>query len=163
VTTVPFDPHCGRRPGAVHALADGERRAMLPRHFVTVLEMSALDHMRMGAAVQPFVDASISKTVNVPSEYPFADFEPLPRRVARRAEGTHGPPAEQGRRLGAGGARADLRGAGLRRTLAMRPSLDAGQGAGRRRRLKRRRARVQGLPSAPTVRERCIRRGRTRR
>ena len=77
VTTVPFDPHCSWQPGIVHALADGERRAMLPPHFVTALEMSALDHMRMSAAVQPFVDASISKTVNVPSDYPFADFENL--------------------------------------------------------------------------------------
>jgi len=77
VATVPFDPRCRWRPGTVHAMADGERRAMLPPQFVTALEMTALDHMRMSAAVQPFVDASISKTVNVPADYPFADFEQL--------------------------------------------------------------------------------------
>jgi ribonucleoside-diphosphate reductase alpha chain len=49
----------------------------LPPAFVTALDISALDHMRMLAAVQPFVDASISKTVNVPAEYPYADFQHL--------------------------------------------------------------------------------------
>ena len=39
--------------------------------------MSALDHMRMSAAVQPFVDTAISKTVNVPVDYPFDEFEDL--------------------------------------------------------------------------------------
>jgi ribonucleoside-diphosphate reductase alpha chain len=39
--------------------------------------MSALDHMRMNAAVQPFIDTAISKTVNVPADYPFAAFEDL--------------------------------------------------------------------------------------
>ena len=49
----------------------------LPESFVTALEISALDHMRMLEAVQPFVDSSISKTVNVPAEYPFEDFQSL--------------------------------------------------------------------------------------
>ena len=33
--------------------------------------------MRMQAAIQPFIDAAISKTVNVPEDYPFEDFESL--------------------------------------------------------------------------------------
>jgi ribonucleoside-diphosphate reductase alpha chain len=49
----------------------------LPPYFVTALDMHALDHMRMLAAVQPYVDTSISKTVNVPVDYPFDDFEDL--------------------------------------------------------------------------------------
>ena len=49
----------------------------LPLAFVTALEISALDHMRMLQAVQPFIDSSISKTVNVPAEYPFEDFKDL--------------------------------------------------------------------------------------
>jgi len=49
----------------------------LPESFVTALEISALDHMRMLQAVQPFIDSSISKTVNVPSDYPFEDFQDL--------------------------------------------------------------------------------------
>jgi ribonucleoside-diphosphate reductase alpha chain len=49
----------------------------LPAGFVTALEMSAADHMQMIAAVQPYVDAAISKTVNVPEDYPFEDFKSL--------------------------------------------------------------------------------------
>jgi ribonucleoside-diphosphate reductase alpha chain len=49
----------------------------LPDYFVTALEMSATDHMAMSAAVQPFIDTAISKTVNVPADYPFEAFEDL--------------------------------------------------------------------------------------
>jgi len=49
----------------------------LPPAFVTALELSAQDHMRMVAAVAPYVDSAISKTVNVPEDYPFARFEHL--------------------------------------------------------------------------------------
>src|SRR5690349_11024484 len=49
----------------------------LPRAFVTALEISARDHMQMVAAVAPFVDSAISKTVNVPEDYPYADFQSL--------------------------------------------------------------------------------------
>jgi ribonucleoside-diphosphate reductase alpha chain len=49
----------------------------LPEYFVTALTMSALDHAAMSAAVQPFIDTAISKTVNVPADYPFEAFEDL--------------------------------------------------------------------------------------
>ena len=49
----------------------------LPPAFVTALEMSAQDHIAMVAAVQPFVDTAISKTVNVPAECPFEEFAHL--------------------------------------------------------------------------------------
>jgi len=49
----------------------------LPPPFVTALEISALDHMRMVAVIGPFVDSAISKTVNVPENYPYAQFEDL--------------------------------------------------------------------------------------
>ena len=51
--------------------------AKLPPQFVTALEISALDHMRMVAAIAPFIDSAISKTVNVPENYPFEDFKDL--------------------------------------------------------------------------------------
>ncbi len=53
--------------------------APLTQAFVTALEMSAESHAAMVAAVAPFVDTAISKTVNVPVDYPFADFEGLYR------------------------------------------------------------------------------------
>jgi ribonucleoside-diphosphate reductase alpha chain len=55
----------------------GGDTAHLPGHWVTALEITAIDHMRMLEAVQPWVDAAISKTVNVPADYPFTDFRDL--------------------------------------------------------------------------------------
>ncbi|MFN3791942.1 adenosylcobalamin-dependent ribonucleoside-diphosphate reductase [Massilia sp.] len=55
----------------------GHDMSSLPPQFVTALEMRALDHLRMVQAVQPFVDTAISKTVNVPEDYPFEDFRDL--------------------------------------------------------------------------------------
>ena len=49
----------------------------LPPWFVSALEISAQAHKDMVAAVAPFIDTSISKTVNVPEDYPYADFETL--------------------------------------------------------------------------------------
>lgn len=49
----------------------------LPDYFVSALAMSAQDHMQMVAAVAPYIDTAISKTVNVPADYPFEDFESL--------------------------------------------------------------------------------------
>ena len=55
----------------------GGDESQLPPAFVSALEMSARDHMQMIAAVQPYVDAAISKTVNVPEDYPFEEFKSL--------------------------------------------------------------------------------------
>lgn len=51
--------------------------AALPDTFVSALEMSAEDHIAMMETVQPFIDTAISKTVNVPADYPFNDFQKL--------------------------------------------------------------------------------------
>ncbi len=55
----------------------GHDMTQLPSAFVTALEMSAADHMTMLQVVQPFIDTSISKTVNVPADYPYDDFKDL--------------------------------------------------------------------------------------
>src|SRR5690554_1251703 len=49
----------------------------LPPYFVTALEISAEAHKDIVAAVAPYIDTSISKTVNVPADYPYTDFEDL--------------------------------------------------------------------------------------
>ena len=77
VTMLAHEAAPEREPGRVWQDGEGRRFATLPAYFVTALEMSALDHMRMSAAVQPFVDTAISKTVNVAESYPFAQFEDL--------------------------------------------------------------------------------------
>ncbi len=77
VEMLPFDPARALPAGHVWTDPDGKRRAMLPPAFVNALEMGAQDHMLMSAAVQPFIDTAISKTVNVPSDYPFDAFKNL--------------------------------------------------------------------------------------
>jgi len=57
--------------------AMGGNMDKLPPQFVTALEISAKSHEQMVAAVAPYIDTSISKTVNVPEEYPYEDFQDL--------------------------------------------------------------------------------------
>lgn len=54
----------------------GEHAPLTPA-FVTALEMSAQAHEAMVATVAPFIDTAISKTVNVPADYPYAEFQHL--------------------------------------------------------------------------------------
>ena len=49
----------------------------LPANFVTALDMSVDAHVNIMKAVQPYCDTSISKTVNIPAEYPYEDFKNL--------------------------------------------------------------------------------------
>ena len=55
----------------------GGDASKLPAAFVGALEMSAEDHIAMMQAVQPYIDTSISKTVNVAADYPYEDFKNL--------------------------------------------------------------------------------------
>ncbi|AFH61069.1 adenosylcobalamin-dependent ribonucleoside-diphosphate reductase [Paenibacillus caseinilyticus] len=41
----------------------------LPAHFVTAMDLSAEDHIRAQAAIQKWVDSSISKTANCPADF----------------------------------------------------------------------------------------------
>jgi ribonucleoside-diphosphate reductase alpha chain len=68
------EDHAYRLYKHMHGVDD---TAQLPPTFVNALQMSAQDHMLMNAAVQPFVDTAISKTVNVPVDYPFEAFKDL--------------------------------------------------------------------------------------
>lgn len=47
----------------------------LPEYMVTALELSVDDHLRVAAAAQKWVDAAISKTINIPKDYPFEEFQ----------------------------------------------------------------------------------------
>ena len=49
----------------------------LPPTFISALKMNAHDHIAMMQVVQPFIDTAISKTVNVPADYPYEDFKDL--------------------------------------------------------------------------------------
>ncbi len=47
----------------------------LPEYFVNAQTLAPLDHVRMQAAAQKWVDSSISKTINCPEDISFADFK----------------------------------------------------------------------------------------
>jgi ribonucleoside-diphosphate reductase alpha chain len=49
--------------------------APLPDHFVNAQTLPPLDHVRMQAAAQKWVDSSISKTINCPVDISFDDFQ----------------------------------------------------------------------------------------
>ena len=49
--------------------------APLPDAFVDVQTLSPADHVVMQAAVQKYVDSSISKTINIPADFPFEAFK----------------------------------------------------------------------------------------
>lgn len=51
----------------------------LPDYFVTTDDISARGHVDMQAAAQSWVDSSISKTVNVPSDIPYEKFKDIYR------------------------------------------------------------------------------------
>jgi ribonucleoside-diphosphate reductase alpha chain len=68
----PVEDHAWRRYKAA-----GGNVERLPSYFVTALEITARAHEQMVAAVAPYVDTSISKTVNVPEDYRYEDFQDL--------------------------------------------------------------------------------------
>lgn len=47
----------------------------LPPNFVTAQDLSPHDHLVMQAAAQTYIDSSISKTINLPEDIGFEDFE----------------------------------------------------------------------------------------
>jgi ribonucleoside-diphosphate reductase alpha chain len=49
----------------------------VPDWFVDAHDLMPRDHLAMQAAVQPFVDNAISKTINVPEHFEFGAFESL--------------------------------------------------------------------------------------
>ncbi|MET3373499.1 ribonucleoside-diphosphate reductase alpha chain [Variovorax boronicumulans] len=59
-------------------------RAALGPAFVAALQMSASAHVEMVAAVAPFIDAAISKTVNVPAGCSYEEFKDLYMNAWRR-------------------------------------------------------------------------------
>ncbi len=55
--------------------------AALPDYFRTSEQIAPIAHIRMQAAAQQWVDSSISKTINVPTDIPYAEFEGIYREA----------------------------------------------------------------------------------
>ena len=51
----------------------------LPDYFVSADNISPVEHVDIQAAAQKWVDSSISKTANVPTDYPYEDFKDIYR------------------------------------------------------------------------------------
>ncbi|MEJ2602248.1 MAG: adenosylcobalamin-dependent ribonucleoside-diphosphate reductase [Gammaproteobacteria bacterium] len=49
----------------------------LPDYFITADDISPKQHVDIQAAAQKWVDSSISKTANVPTDYPYEDFKDI--------------------------------------------------------------------------------------
>jgi ribonucleoside-diphosphate reductase alpha chain len=49
--------------------------APLPDYFVDAQSLAPADHLVMQAAVQNYIDSSISKTINIPVDFPFERFK----------------------------------------------------------------------------------------
>jgi ribonucleoside-diphosphate reductase alpha chain len=47
----------------------------LPDYFITAEDISPREHVDIQAAAQKWIDSSISKTANVPTDYPYEDFK----------------------------------------------------------------------------------------
>lgn len=52
-------------------------KSKLPEYFVAADDISPKEHVDIQAAAQLWVDSSISKTANVPTDYPYEDFKDI--------------------------------------------------------------------------------------
>lgn len=54
-----------------------EPETRLPEYFIAADDVSPKQHVDVQAAAQKWVDSSISKTANVPTDYPYEDFKDI--------------------------------------------------------------------------------------
>jgi ribonucleoside-diphosphate reductase alpha chain len=62
-------------PAAMPYSEEPEER--LPDYFVTAETITPNEHVAIQAAAQKWIDSSISKTANVPTDYPYEDFKDI--------------------------------------------------------------------------------------
>ena len=56
-----------------------EPDSQLPDYFISADDISPKQHVDVQAAAQKWIDSSISKTANVPTDYPYEDFKDIYR------------------------------------------------------------------------------------
>ena len=54
-----------------------DEAAKLPDYFISADDITPKEHVDVQAAAQKWVDSSISKTANVPTDYPYEDFKDI--------------------------------------------------------------------------------------
>lgn len=61
-----------------HAMPYGEEGGTeLPEYFISADEVTPTQHVDVQAAAQEWIDSSISKTANVPTEFPYEEFKDI--------------------------------------------------------------------------------------
>lgn len=55
----------------------GAYNDILPNYFVDSSSITPIEHVNVQAAAQKWIDSSISKTINVPTDYPFDKFKDI--------------------------------------------------------------------------------------
>ena len=53
------------------------KKFRLPEQFVAAEDVAPTEHVDIQAAAQKWIDSSISKTANVPTDYPYEDFKKI--------------------------------------------------------------------------------------
>ena len=64
-------------PDAMPAGVAEDALGSLPDYFITADEVTPKQHVDIQAAAQKWIDSSISKTANVPTDYPYDDFKDI--------------------------------------------------------------------------------------
>ncbi|MGF1736469.1 adenosylcobalamin-dependent ribonucleoside-diphosphate reductase [Photobacterium satsumensis] len=54
-----------------------DEACQLPEYFITADDITPSQHVEVQAAAQRWIDSSISKTANVPTDFPFEDFKDI--------------------------------------------------------------------------------------
>jgi len=62
---------------ASNSSGDIEEQNKLPDYFVTATDITPTEHVDIQAAAQRWIDSSISKTANVPTDFPYEDFKDI--------------------------------------------------------------------------------------
>jgi len=52
-------------------------KQQLPKYFIAADDVTPKQHVDIQAAAQRWIDSSISKTANVPTDYPYEDFKSI--------------------------------------------------------------------------------------
>ena len=78
------------------AMPDSEKpEEKLPEYFITAEHITPKEHVDIQAAAQKWMDSSISKTANVPTDYPYEDFKDIYLlRLRERPERLHHLPLQ---------------------------------------------------------------------
>jgi len=67
---------------AIPSMEAGQRN--LPDYFIAADDVSPMQHVDVQAAAQKWIDSSISKTANVPTDYPYEQFKDIYRYAWRK-------------------------------------------------------------------------------